>query len=132
MADSTTVTIQSISVRYPTLMDFDDEAQRALLNVLILEAEVDVTEPIYGDLRARGVQLLAVHRFKRQEAEGDGDGSSFPLSAATVDRVSMTFVVPPPDAILPTNLHYYTTQQGVELMELTRRVNSGPVVVSSA
>ncbi len=129
MADSSTVTIQSISVRYPTLTDFNDAAQRALLNVLIQEAEADVSIEIFGDLRDRGVQLLAVHRFVRQQAEGDGDGSSFPLSAATVDRASMTFVVPPPDAILPTNLHYYTTQQGVEFMELARRVGSGARVV---
>ncbi len=126
------VNLTSFRVRYPNLIDYDSETDVPLLIQMITDAEMDVAEAQFGDLRERAIVALVAHRTtKQQEAASSEDGTSsvFPISQATVGPVSMTFVVPPPDGVLSTNLHYYTTNFGVDFLEISRRMNSGVRVI---
>ena len=125
-AEKSNVTATTVRVRYPNLIDYDSDTEVPLLLQMILEAEMDVAEAQFFDLRDRAITALVAHRMTQRKAADSGEGGgAFPVSQATVGSVSMTFLVPPPDGILPTNLHYYTTQAGIEFLEISRRMNSG-------
>ena len=123
------VTPTTIRVRYPNLIDYSSDTEVPLLVQMIADAEMDVGEGQFLHLRERAIVALVAHRMTQNKAEDEDSSSVFPVSQATVGSVSMTFVVPPPESILSTNLHYYTTNAGVEFLEISRRMNSGVRVI---
>ncbi len=116
----------AVQKRYPYVIDFDDDTLATLLACTILEAEEDVSEQQFGDLRERAIVALTAHKMLLHAASQSGDNNAQQiLSAYSADGVSGTFLVTPPDGIAPESMHYYTTQPGVDYMELARRIGTG-------
>lgn len=122
----------TIRRRYPALLpDWDNSAHLDLIHVLIEDAETDVSAT-FDKLRDRAIAALVAHRMVLRLQEEDGDlGAKYVLAKAQAGGVAMEFSVPQQAEGLPSeHAHYYTTQPGVEYLELARRVGSkGPRLV---
>lgn len=112
----------TIRNRYPFIVeDWEDATQQEVIAAIILDAEMDVGEN-FGALRERAIVALCAHRIVLQNQERRGDlGGKFILSESTAGGVTARYVVPPPEHLPPEYNHYYTTQPGIDYMELVRR-----------
>lgn len=125
------VTSADVSARYPFIMDYTDDVLAPLLLLTIDESEDDVSEAQLGtDLRERAIIALSAHKMLVQIRSQDGDnGPGQMLSAFGAGGVSATYVTPPPEGISQTSHHFYTTQPGVDYMELCQRMGTGVRIV---
>ena len=115
-----------MQARYPFAFDYADETLDPLIQSLVVESEDDVGGAQFGDLRDRAIVALTVHKVLLQlKSQSGSQGPAQLLSAYAADSVSGTFVTAPPENIAATSLHFYTTQAGVDYMELCSRVGSG-------
>lgn len=126
MAEPSGITPTEVEARYPYVIDFTDTTLTPLLDAMILESDDDVSEAQFGDLRDRAIVALSAHKMILQaQAQSGDDGSPKVLSAYSAGSVSGTYLVPPPEGISPESMHYYSTQPGVDYMELARRIGTG-------
>lgn len=124
MPTASNVNKELIQQRYPALLpDWAYAPHLAIIDFQIPDAEVDVSTT-FGDLRDRAITALVAHRVVLRLQEEDGDlGAKYVLANAAAGGVSMAFSVPQQPEGLPSEYaHYYTTQPGIEYIELARRV----------
>lgn len=126
MAEPTTVTKSDVQARYPFAWDYADTSLDSVVDAMILEAADDVSEDQFGDLRDRAIIALVAHQMLQyQRAEGGDSGSAKMMESYGAGDVSVSFVSPPPEGLAPTTMQFYTTQPGVDYMELCQRVGTG-------
>lgn len=112
-----------IRERYPAVVvDWDDQDTQVLIASIILDVEQDIGTG-FAELTERASVALAAHRLILRQQEHDGDLSGKLLIVkAGAGGVAMDFLVPPPDRIPTEFQHYYTTQPGIDYLELVSRV----------
>lgn len=122
--------LASMEVRFPSLIDYEDAADQALLTLALADALNDVSETAWGDMYERGQEYLAAHLVTRSlaDAAAAGGASPFAVQQSTADGVSATFAVP--SDVSPALAGYYTTRYGVDYLDMLRRRQGGPHLVS--
>lgn len=131
MSEPSNVDPAAVQARYPYVIDFDDAELAPLLDATILEAEDDVSAAQFGDLRDRAIVALVAHQMLLHAKAQKGSGASAKMMAAySAGDVSATYVTPPPEGLSPATMSFYTTQPGVDYMELCQRVGTGVRLVS--
>ncbi len=121
------VALADIELRYPAVYD-DWTLPQVILDVAaqILESEEDADGGQFGgdlsSMRKRAVIALTAHRLLQRNLQAGGDLSgNFVLSRSQAGGVAVEYLMPLPENLAPEFSHYYTTQPGIDYMELVRR-----------
>ena len=120
----------AVQKRYPYVIDFEDDDLATLLACTIFEVEEDVSAAQFGDLRERAIVALTAHQMlQHARAQRGNSGSAKMIQGYSAGDVSATYVTAPPEGLSPATMQFYTTQPGVDYMELSQRVGTGVRIV---
>ena len=130
MSEPSNVDLAAVQARYPFIFDYTDEVLIPLIDTTILETEDDVSEDQFKDLRERAIVALTAHKMLvhiRSQTGNNAPGQI--VDSFGAGGVSVSYVTPPPEGISPTSQQFYTTQPGVDYMELCQRMGTGVRIV---
>jgi hypothetical protein len=117
-----------IKTRYPGAFDTVDND---FIELLIEEAEEEISAAVWGSNYDRGLRLLTAHKIYTSPAVSGGSGGgsvySGPITSKRIGDVSITYGQAQ-GAAQTSSKDLSSSSYGIEFLELRRLVQGGPVV----